>query len=131
MSDSFRLRLLRSLMSCARKALELIILSMYRIEIVLRTEFRLEKLAKCEGITPSQLLPHERAVLFKSKREFDFLWQNIMFTICRFRLQLQQLDKHRKTCKMLVRDSKYSMKIFPKADKITLKIEDPLLIRSA
>lgn len=127
-SDVFRIRLLRSLIYCAHKSLQLLVLTMYRIDISLRTEFSLDKLEKCDGIYESELLPHERIVIKKSKKEFDTLWDNIMGAVCRFRLQLIQLRKHDKVFKLLVKNPKYSVNI-PKSTQLNLRICEQLLLK--
>jgi len=127
--DSFRLRFLRCLIFYARKCLQLTLFTMLRIDVALRFEFPLEKLEKCQGLTPGQLLPQERSALSKAKRDFDASWDDILGTVNRFKIQLDQLQKHKVNLKRLRKDPKSFDRLEPFADSLILQIEDPLLLK--
>lgn len=126
---SFRLRFLRYLIFYARKCLELTMFTLLRVDVALRIELPLDKLQKCQGLTSGQLLPHEKSALSKAKMNFDGNWDDIWGTVTRFKMQLDQLQRHKFNLKQFRKNSNYGSRLEPYAESLMLNIEDPLLFK--
>jgi hypothetical protein len=127
--QSFRLRLLRSLLRYSRDGLEAVLFTLYRVDIAMRLECPLDKLAKCNGLTAGQLVPLERLQLARSKGEFDGKWNDILIAVSKIKFQVDQLEIHRNTLKKMWKDASSCPKLLPEIEFVSLVVECPVVVQ--